>query len=156
LVRDSGGRAARHRSAALAAPPAALLVGVALLGQLSTMPAAAEPPPGLLLAAACHANTAARARDKAMIDAAVPPGSQSGAKSSDFKVTATAQTPQDALSKVGLAGSASPVSSDPLMQKQAVLEQSTLLLGYLTIKGFQRIWQIRFDCMGKLKGVSLM
>jgi hypothetical protein len=43
-----------------------------------------------------------------------------------------------------------------LMPKQDALEQSTLLLGYLTTKGFQRIWQIRFDCMGKLKGVSLM
>ena len=43
-----------------------------------------------------------------------------------------------------------------LMKKQDVLEDWTFLLGYLTTNGFQHIWQIRLDCLGNLKGASVM
>jgi hypothetical protein len=41
-------------------------------------------------------------------------------------------------------------------QKQDALGQSTLLLGYLTTKGFQHLWQIKFDYTGKATAESLM
>jgi hypothetical protein len=42
------------------------------------------------------------------------------------------------------------------MPKQDALGQLTLLLGYLTTKGFQSIWQIKLDSMGNLKGALVM
>jgi hypothetical protein len=41
------------------------------------------------------------------------------------------------------------------MQQDACV-QSILTLGFLTTKGFQHIWQIRLDPMGKLVGASVM
>jgi hypothetical protein len=48
----------------------------------------------------------------------------------------------------------SPITT--LMKKQDVSEDWIFLLGFLTINGFQHIWQIRLDCMGNLKGASVM
>jgi hypothetical protein len=41
-------------------------------------------------------------------------------------------------------------------QKQNACVLSILLLGYLTTKGFQNIWQIKLDYMGNLRGVLVM
>jgi hypothetical protein len=43
-----------------------------------------------------------------------------------------------------------------LTRKQLASEELIFLLGYLTTSGFQRIWQIKLDCSGKITGVSLM
>jgi hypothetical protein len=40
--------------------------------------------------------------------------------------------------------------------QQDVFEQLILTLGFLTTKGFQHIWQIKFDPMGKPMVASVM